>query len=151
MTRTDHQAYSLAMPSARTTSVVFASPHSGRYYPEDFVATSVLNETALRSSEDAFVDQMFACAPDYGAPLLAARFPRAYVDLNRGQEELDPSLIEGVRRISHNPRVNSGLGVIPRVVAGGRAIYRGKLARPEADDRLLNTWRPYHARLQNLL
>jgi hypothetical protein len=67
-------------------------------------------------------------APDHGAPLLAARAPRAFVDLNRSVDELDPALIEGVRSTAHNPRVSSGLGVIPRVVANGRTIYRGKIA-----------------------
>ncbi len=71
-----------------------------------------------------------------GAPLLAASLPRAYVDLNRAPDELDPALILGVPRLAHNPRISSGLGVIPRVVAGGRAIYSGKLALAEAEARL---------------
>jgi len=56
-----------------------------------------------------------------------------------------------VRRQGHNPRIASGLGVIPRVVAGGRAIYRGKLTRQEADRRIEDYWQPYHDTLQRLL
>ncbi len=117
-------AFTLTMPSTRTTGVVFASPpHSGRDYPRAFLKASVLDGHTIRSSEDAFVDQLFAAAPDHGAPLLTANAPRAYVDLNRGAEELDPALIRGVikRPGGHNPRVASGLGgvVPPRVVAGG--------------------------------
>ncbi|WP_425051355.1 N-formylglutamate amidohydrolase [Psychromarinibacter sp. S121] len=143
--------FTLRVPKQQTTSVVFASPHSGRDYPWSFLRNSVLDERAIRSSEDAFVDQLFDCAAEYGAPLLAATAPRAYIDLNRSAEELDPALIEGVRRSSHNPRVTSGLGVIPRVVANGRAIYRGKLSLEEAHERLRDHWRPYHERLQKLL
>ncbi|SEP55798.1 N-formylglutamate deformylase [Loktanella sp. DSM 29012] len=144
-------AYSIALPRRRTTAVVFASPHSGRAYPESFLATSRLDSLAIRSSEDAFVDLLYDRAPDFGAPFLTALAPRAYVDLNRAPEELDPALIAGVRRISQNPRVSSGLGVIPRVVAGGRAIYTGRIPIEDAHDRISAYWRPYHDRLQTLL
>lgn len=144
-------AYSLARPDARTTSVVFASPHSGRDYPAAFLRRAVLNASEIRSSEDAFVDQLFEAVPSHGAPLLAANAPRAYLDLNRGPDELDSALIEGVRRSGHNPRIASGLGVIPRVVANGRQIYRGKLTLIEAHQRIAQYWRPYHDQLQTLL
>jgi N-formylglutamate amidohydrolase len=79
--------------------------------------------------------------------LLAAEYPRAYIDLNRSDEELDPGVIEGVGRVVQTPRISSGLGVIPRVVANGRAIYRGKLPRAEADERIAQIWQPYHQQL----
>ncbi|MFV0333601.1 MAG: N-formylglutamate amidohydrolase [Tropicimonas sp.] len=138
-------------PHRRTTSVVFASPHSGSDYPPGFLRRSTLDEQAIRSSEDAFVDRLFDIAPSLGAPLLAANVPRAYVDFNRGADELDPAVIRGVPPHAHNPRVASGLGVIPRVVTGGRAIYRGKLEPEEAQRRLDATWHPYHAALRRLL
>ncbi|MBT8455869.1 MAG: N-formylglutamate amidohydrolase [Rhodobacteraceae bacterium] len=144
-------AYHLVEPQMRTTSVVFASPHSGRDYAWSFLRRSVLDERAIRSSEDAFVDMLFDSAPIAGAPLLSARAPRAFLDLNRSAEELDPALIEGVRKSAHNPRVSSGLGVIPRVVANGRAIYRGKMPLREAQVRIRDYWRPYHDKLQTLL
>lgn len=143
--------YRLTMPAAQTTSVIFGSPHSGRDYPRAFLRRSVLDERLVRSSEDAFVDELFAAAPRHGAPLLAATAPRAFIDLNRAADELDPALIEGVRRSAINPRVASGLGVIPRVVANGRAIYRGKLSLAEARGRIRDAWRPYHDTLSALL
>jgi N-formylglutamate amidohydrolase len=144
-------AYHLGLPDRRETSVVFASPHSGRDYPSAFLQRAALDKHQIRSSEDAFVDQLFGCATQYGAPFLAAAAPRAYVDLNRASDELDPALIDGIRRMVHNPRVASGLGVIPRVVANGRAIYDGKLGLAEAHFRLSAYWRPYHDALQSLL
>ncbi len=144
-------AYHLARPKARTTSVVFASPHSGRNYPDAFLRRAVLNAREIRSSEDAFVDLLYADAPKHGAPLLTACAPRAYLDLNRGPDELDSALIEGVRRNAHNPRIASGLGVIPRVVANGRYIYKGKISLEEAHARIATCWRPYHDQLQTLL
>ena len=143
--------YNLERPAKRDSSVVFASPHSGREYLPSFLRRVVLDERAIRSSEDAFVDQLFAAAPKFGVPLITATAPRAFIDLNRAPEELDPALVSQVRRVSHNPRVASGLGVIPRVVANGRAIYRGKIPLDEAHARIATFWRPYHDALQTLL
>lgn len=138
-------------PQQLTSSVVFASPHSGREYSWSFRRRSALNELALRSSEDAFVDRLIIDAPDLGSPLLLADTPRAYVDFNRNHDELDPALIEGLARKAHNPRVASGLGVVPRVVANGRCIYRGKLSMQEVQTRIDQHWHPYHDALQSLL
>lgn len=145
------QAYKLDRPESRTSCVVFASPHSGNDYPDWFLQRSVLNAHSIRSSEDAFVDRLFDQASTFGAPLLRARVPRACVDFNRSADELDPALISGVRGVGNNPRVASGLGVIPRVVSNGRAIYRGKIRLDEAETRLEAYWRPYHKALQSLL
>lgn len=143
--------YKLALPAHRDTSVVYSSPHSGRDYPWSFVKTAQLGERELRSSEDAFIDLLFSDAPRQGAPLLAATAPRAYLDPNRAADELDPALIEGVERRSHNPRIASGLGVVPRVVSNGRVIRSGKMSKLEAKRRIEKFWHPYHARLQSLL
>ncbi|OSP55018.1 N-formylglutamate amidohydrolase [Pseudoruegeria sp. SK021] len=144
-------SYDLIRPETIQTGVIFASPHSGSDYPEDLRARTVLDGLALRSSEDAFVDRLIAAAPSLGAPLLLARTPRAYVDLNRSADELDPAVVDGVRRTARNPRVTSGLGVIPRVVSNGQPIYSGKLTLDEAHRRLNTHWYPYHAALQRLL
>ncbi|WP_170763458.1 N-formylglutamate amidohydrolase [Ruegeria lacuscaerulensis] len=143
--------YVLDMPAKRTSCVVFSSPHSGRNYPDALLNRTVLSQNVIRSSEDAFVDQLFSAAAEFGAPMISATMPRAFIDLNRSAEELDPALIQGARRHGHNPRVASGLGVIPRVVANGRAIYRGKLTMDEARLRIDTCWRPYHARIKSLL
>jgi N-formylglutamate amidohydrolase len=139
------------MPDAVMTPIVVASPHSGRHYPAGFLRATTLDERGIRSSEDAFMDLLVEKAPQLGAPLLAAEYPRAYLDLNRSPEELDPALVEGVGRQMQTPRISSGLGVIPRVVANGRAIYRGKLTRAEAEARIAQLWRPYHRALDGLM
>jgi N-formylglutamate amidohydrolase len=143
--------YRLILPKEVTTPVVVASPHSGRNYDWAFLSETVLDRDRIRSSEDAFVDDLLDGAPAFGAPLLVAEVPRAFVDLNRAAEELDPAVIHDVPRGGSNPRISSGLGVIPRVVAQGRAIYRGKITRAEAQRRIDTVWRPYHAELDGLL
>lgn len=143
--------YHLTEPEQRLSSVVFASPHSASAYPPDLMARTVLDEVAIRSSEDAFVHELVDAASEFGAPMLVAGVPRAYVDLNRSPDELDPALIEGAIARGQNPRVASGLGVIPRVVANGRAIYAGKLTMGEAHRRIDTYWRPYHAAVHGLM
>ena len=73
----------LFRPARQSVPLVFASAHSGRDYPAGFVAAARLDALALRRSEDGFVDELFAGAPEHGAPLLAATFPRAFCDANR--------------------------------------------------------------------
>jgi N-formylglutamate amidohydrolase len=145
------QTYALSMPVDLRSCAVFSSPHSGSEYPDAFLAASLLTPLQLRSSEDAFVDELFAAAPDCGSPLLAARLPRACLDLNRAAEDLDPALIAGTSRRFLNARIAAGLGVIPRVVGEGRPIMQGKLTLAEAQRRIADYWHPYHARLRSLL
>ena len=147
-------AYVIDRPLRQTAPTVFASPHSGRHYPMEFVAASRLDATAIRRSEDAFIDHLFASAPKHGAPLISARFPRAYVDVNRDPFELDPDMFEDplpdYADIS-SPRVAAGLGTVARVVASGSDIYRTKLRVADALDRIECCYKPYHAALGRLI
>ncbi len=147
----ENAVYALTMPGERSSAAVFSSPHSGADYPAAFLEASLLDPLQLRSSEDAFVDELFAAAPAAGAPLLAARVPRACIDLNRAPDDLDPALIRGASRRFVNARIAAGLGVIPRVVGEGRPIMQGKLSLAEAEQRITRCWHPYHAQLRGLL
>ena len=149
--RMSSDPFILYEPVQLTSSIVFATPHSGRNYSQEFLDSTILDAHAIRASEDAFVDQLFQSVTAVGAPLLAALMPRAFVDLNRSCEELDPALIEEIRSTGLSARVTSGLGVVPRVVAVGRPIYNGKISLGEAQTRLQDVWHPYHQRLQALL
>ena len=143
--------FRLVEPDCPSSGAVFSSPHSGSDYPVALRLRSRLAMPALRASEDALVDQLFGDAPVYGAPLLAATAPRAWLDLNRAPGELDPALIEGIRPQGLNQRVAAGLGVIPRVVAEGAEIYRGKIGLDEAEDRIRDIHIPYHRMLETLM
>jgi len=136
------------------TPLVFSSPHSGRIYPARFLKATKLDMATLRRSEDAFVDELFKPATALGAPMLCARFPRAYLDLNREPYELDPRMFEDPLPESANLRslrVAAGLGTIPRVVADAREIYRDKLRVSDALERIKGLYEPYHAALAQLL
>jgi len=144
----------LRQPSSRAVPLVVASPHSGADYSEDFLAASRLDPLTLRRSEDSFVDEIFAAAPELGAPLLAARFPRAYLDVNREPWELDPTMFADPVPSFVNvrsPRVRMGLGTIARIVASGDEIYARKLRFAEARRRVDVLYQPYHHELRRLL
>src|SRR5215475_9141096 len=126
----DRPPFALRRPVRQTIPVVFASPHSGVDYPAEFLAVARLDPQSLRRSEDAFVDELFASAPEAGAPLLSALFPRAFVDPNREPLELDPQMFEDPlppEANTESPRVAAGLGMIARVIASGEEIYGRKL------------------------
>ncbi|TGW05927.1 N-formylglutamate amidohydrolase, partial [Mesorhizobium sp. M2D.F.Ca.ET.145.01.1.1] len=101
---------------------LFNSPHSGRYYPERFLAMARLDRNAIRRSEDCYVDELFGGAVALGAPMLAANFPRAYLDVNREPWELDPRMFaEPVPSFCNirSARVAGGLGTVPKLVGEG--------------------------------
>lgn len=136
------------------TPLVFASPHSGRYYPEDMMSAAVLDAVSIRRSEDAFVDDLIAAAPDHGAALITANYARAYIDLNREAFELDASMFEDElpeHARGRTARVAAGLGSIARVVSEGQEIYRRKLMYAEARDRIESAHQPYHRALGGLI
>ncbi|MBL6854950.1 MAG: N-formylglutamate amidohydrolase [Rhodobacteraceae bacterium] len=143
--------YTLRLPESQKSLCIFSSPHSGRAYAETFKNDYQIEFLKLRSSEDAFVDQLLSQVVDYGAQLLSANVPRAFVDLNRSDDELDPDLILGLPNKFKNKRISSGLGVIPRVVANGTVIRRGKISIHEANKRLKYYYYPYHDKLSEIL
>jgi len=146
--------FRLTAPAARTAPFIFASPHSGRRYPDALAAASRLDALMLRRSEDAFVDEFFGAVVGLGAPLLAAEFPRVFLDVNRGAGEIDATMFSGplgVAADAPSARVAAGLGVIPRIVRDGADIYRGKLKPEEAATRLEKLYRPYHQMLAALV
>lgn len=133
---------------------MLCSPHSGRIYPRDFLAQSRLDPLALRKSEDCFIDDLFAGAAGLGVPMIAARFPRAYLDVNREPYELDPELFADPLPDFANTqsvRVVGGLGTIARIVADGEEIYRRKLTISEGLARIEQLYVPFHEALAELI
>lgn len=144
----------LDQPTRQSLPLVVTSPHSGDYYPQAFLASSLLDPLSIRRSEDCYVHELAADIIALGAPLLRAVYPRAYLDLNREPWELDPEMFdaplpEGMN--TQSPRVASGLGTIARVVGNGNSIYREKLSFADAEARVQSLYYPYHQTLQHLI
>ncbi len=158
--------YQLLYPRKGTEPlpVLLCSPHSGSYYPDDMVSASRLSLTALRRSEDAFVDQLISTAPDIGMTSLCAHYARAYVDLNRNANEIDPKLFndtnisnlynnnnalsDNCKYITAQERIAAGLGVVARVVGHGLNIYNRKLTLDEFKSRMKIVYDPWHAAIK---
>jgi N-formylglutamate amidohydrolase len=133
--------------------LVISSPHSGQIYPPSLLSEIRTDLEQLRRLEDGCVDRLFGYGPSVGAPLLHARFARAYVDPNREAFELDADLFDGPLPGYANlnsAKARAGLGIIPSRVAG-HPIYRSRLSFEEAERRLRSAYWPYHDALQGLL
>jgi N-formylglutamate amidohydrolase len=145
--------FEILRPETGSAPLVLSSPHSGDIYPPSLLKAVRLHQSQLRCLEDGWVDRLFACATELGAPLLRARFARAYVDPNREAFELDAELFEGPLPAFVNAasvKARAGLGTIPSRV-GGKAIYRTRLDFAEAERRVGLAYWPYHQALQSLL
>jgi len=150
----DKPAFETIRPRRVTAPLVFNSGHSGRAYPDRFLAMTRLDHLSIRQSEDAYVDELFGRAPHLGCPLLRAHFPRAYLDVNREPWELDPQMFAeplSDRFNTSSPRVAAGLGTLARVVAENKPIYREPLTLDDAFTRIEGIYQPYHATLQRLI
>jgi N-formylglutamate amidohydrolase len=147
-------AFAVATPREQKAPFVFCSPHSGRVYPASFLAASRLDAHALRKSEDCYVDDLFSGVADLGVPLISARFPRAYLDVNREPYELDPELFrESMPPYANtqSSRVIGGLGTIARIVADGEEIYQDRIELSAALERIDRLYKPFHSALAGLL
>lgn len=143
--------FKLTLPeAAANVPLLITSPHSGSDYPADFLAASLLDAHDIRQSEDMYVDALYADAPKLGIALLAAQFPRAYIDLNRAPYELEQALFDD-KLPDHidtkSMRAAAGLGTVPRLVAENTPIYKAKLHFAEAEKRIETIYRPFHATL----
>lgn len=146
--------YSVVTPVVQRAPFVVSSPHSGRIYPTHFLERSRLDAHSLRKSEDCYVDELFGGVAGFGVPLIAARFPRAYLDVNREPYELDPELFKDpipAYANSQSVRVGGGLGTIARIVADGEEIYSERLALEAALERIRRLYFPFHNALSGLL
>ncbi len=141
-------------PLEQSAPFVFCSPHSGNLYPSVLLERSRLDAHTLRKSEDCFVDELFSAVATLGAPLIAARFPCAYLDVNREPYELDPELFgEPLPEFANTQtmRVVGGLGTVARIVADGEEIYHQPLPLAAAIERIERLYKPFHGRLAQLI
>ena len=146
--------FDFTQSEGRSAPVLFASPHSGSLYPATMQDALCVPLIDVRRTEDAFVDELFSAAPALGASLMAARYGRSVVDLNRDPNELDASMFQdGPPRPCGLPtvRVEAGLGCLPRVGARGEAIYGRLLSRAEGEERLAQIHDAYHEHLAGTL
>lgn len=137
-------------PTAAPLPIVVDSPHSGTDYPADF--GSVLQGLALRQGEDTWVHELYASAPAHGATLIAAEFPRAYLDPNRSLTDIDGALLAEPwpGPVKPGPKTELGIGLVWRLM-DGKSIYDRLLSVAELQARIDRCWRPYHQALDGAL
>ncbi len=148
-------AFTLTTPPRLSLPVLVAVPHAGRAYPPAVTAKMRDPVLAQLRLEDRYVDRLaIAVARETGASLLVAHAPRALLDLNRAEDDVDWDMIEGGRPESagggepvqrSNARARSGLGLVPRRLPGSGEIWRGRLTPLELAARIAGIHRAYHA------
>lgn len=140
-------AFTLSAPVAPAIPLVCDSPHSGTTYPEDF--GHAVPRTLLRAAEDTHVEALWQAAPDVGATLLAAHFPRSYIDANRTLDDLDPALLDAPwpTPLAPSEKTRLGYGLIWRNVNAATPIYARKLPVAEVQQRIRRCYQPYHEAL----
>ena len=148
--------FTLTTPQGSETPSIWliTSPHSGHYYPRDFIVKSKLDSQQLRLSEDMHIDALLEDVPKAGASLLTATYPRAYVDLNREPYELDASMFSDPLPNFVNKdstRVLGGLGTIAKNVTERLEIYDRPLEFSEAEQRIEKIYFPFHSCLKQQL
>ena len=138
-------------PAEPALPLVLDSPHSGHHFPSDFDA--IVGESELREGEDCFVDELFAAGPEIGAPLLAALWPRSYLDPNRHAGDVDLELIDGKWTGEYRPsgKAKVGKALVWRTLEDGRPIYARRLAPEEVRRRIESIHSPYHLEMQELI
>jgi N-formylglutamate deformylase len=143
--------YTLYEPQGASLPLVFDSPHSGIIYPEDFRHNC--DFPLLEKAEDKYVDELFINAPAHGAPLLAADFPRSYIDVNRCEKDIDPDLLDDLwpGEIATTVRSHAGIGLIRRLVRPGIPVYNRQLTSSEIQNRIDTYYHPYHETLKQLI
>ncbi|WP_414903118.1 N-formylglutamate amidohydrolase [Sphingomonas flavalba] len=136
-------------PSGPAVPVILSVPHAGRCYPADTARLARVPADRLIALEDRHVDLLAAHAPAAGAATLVARTPRAWIDLNRSEQDVDPAMIDPPIAFGRAPsaKVRGGLGLVPRRLAGVGDLWRAPLARASLDARIQGVHRPYHAAL----
>ena len=138
-------------PAGEAIPLVLDSPHSGIFYPDDFDHAPA--RAIVRQAEDTHVATLWRAAPAYGATLLEARFPRAYIDPNRSLDDIDAELLADTWPVPLTPsrKTQQGIGLVWRVARDGMPMYARKLTSAEVAARIDRYWRPYHAELAAVL
>ncbi len=131
--------------------LIFDSPHSGTAYPADF--DYACDVKTLEKAEDKYVDELFINAPNHGATLLCAEFPRTYIDVNRAENDIDVDLLEDIwdEEIEATSRSHAGIGLIRRLIKPGVPLYNRHLKSSEVKHRIETYYRPYHATLKEII
>ncbi len=138
-------------PAGTPVPLVFDSPHSGIDYPADFGCVAPM--AILRTGEDTHIDDLFGAAPAHGATLIAALFPRSYIDVNRDELDIDPALLSGNWPCELRPgeKTKLGMGLIRRLAQPDVPMYDRKLPVAEIQARIETYYRPYHAAVKAAL
>jgi N-formylglutamate amidohydrolase len=126
------------------TPLFFDSPHSGSIYPADY--DFILRLIHLRQAEDTYIEELYEEAPNFGATLIDAQFPRSYIDVNRNELDFAPADLadDWPGKLKPGPKAELGTGLAWVRLFGSTDIYASKLTAAQLQHRINTYWKPYH-------
>jgi N-formylglutamate amidohydrolase len=128
--------------------VLLSVPHSGRDYPDWLIAMASAGKASLVTLEDPLVDRLVWRALQRGCGAVIARAPRAAVDCNRAEDEVDPSVVDGARRGRVSARARGGLGIVPARTQQHGYLWRRAITLKQLEERVGQAHRPYHEAIE---
>lgn len=147
-------AFDLYGPDRPIAPVVIAVPHAGRDYDESLLAAARVRPEILRRLEDRWADLLVHPLIERGHAVLVARAPRAMIDLNRHEREIDPAMVAAVPRdvpLQSSAKLRGGLGLLPRRLPGAPELWQRPIGWEEVRRRIDMIHRPWHAALDGLM
>lgn len=138
-------------PPRGSLPVLLSVPHSGRDYPAWLVDMASAGRPALVALEDPLVDRLVWRAMRRGVGAVIAQAPRAAIDCNRAEDEIDPSVIDGARRGRVTARARGGLGIVPARTQQHGYLWRRAISPKQLAERIEQAHRPYHQAIDEQL
>jgi N-formylglutamate amidohydrolase len=135
-------------PPRGSLPVVLSVPHSGRDYPDWLIENASAGRRALSALEDPIVDRLVWRALSRGCAAVIARTPRAAIDCNRAEDDIDPSVVDGARRGRVTARARGGLGIVPSRTQQHGYLWRRPITEAQLGERLEQAHRPYHRAIE---
>lgn len=140
------------VPGSGAWPILLSVPHSGRHYPDWLLRLSRRGRETLKVMEDPLVDRLVWRAQGLGISTVIAEAPRAAIDCNRAEDEVDPSCISLPPGAGHDGwRVRAGLGLVPARTAQAGDLWRRRIGPIELERRLNEAYRPYHRLIETEL
>lgn len=131
--------------------VLLSVPHSGREYPDWLLAMASAGKPSLAALEDPLVDRLIWRAVQRGCGAVISRAPRAAIDCNRSEDEVDPSVVDGARRGRITARARGGLGIVPARTQQHGYLWRRPIDLGQLENRIAEAHRPYHRAIADQL
>ncbi len=149
----DRPPFTRIGPKAPQFPVILSVPHAGRNYHPAMETMCKPSLSQLTVLEDRYADLLIQHAVSAGYTAIIAQTPRLWIDMNRAEDDLDPSELDYKTGIGKpiSSKARGGLGLVPTRTQSLGRIWHNKLQKGDIEQRITNHHRPYHHALDDLI